>query len=113
MKAETLQQRIERNLYTKKGQLAKIYRETIELLQHPDRVLHPVQWGNKGRSLSDHSANIERGLDLIDIDYCTGNDAPRGGRNGYYIRLTPKGKRQVKEYAMQYAKEYAMQLMRK
>lgn len=37
-------------------------------------------------------------MELLGIDYTTGNDAPRGGKTGDYVELTPKGKRQVAEW---------------
>lgn len=37
-------------------------------------------------------------LKLLKIDYITGNDAPRGGATGNYIKLSTKGMRQTKEY---------------
>lgn len=37
-------------------------------------------------------------LKLIKIDYVAGNDAPRGGATGNYIKLSAKGMRQTKEY---------------
>ena len=36
---------------------------------------------------------------ILGIDYETGNDAPRGGMNGYFVKLTEKGKRQVKDFS--------------
>lgn len=102
MKKETLQKRIEKNLYTKKGTLASKYGVVMFLLENPNYVSRPVRWHNAGRGryqLEDHSYNIEHALTLLGVSYETGNDAPRGGKEGYYIRLTPKGKRQVKEYA--------------
>ncbi|MFC4818108.1 hypothetical protein [Flavobacterium sp. GCM10023249] len=37
-------------------------------------------------------------LKLLKIDYILGNDAPRGGATGNYIKLSTKGMRQTKEY---------------
>lgn len=51
-----------------------------------------------GESLHDNSANLEWGLHALGIDYETGNDAPRGGKNGYFVKLTAKGRRQVRDY---------------
>ena len=41
-------------------------------------------------------------LKVLGIDYTTGNDAPRSGAEGFYIELTAKGKRQVKEFQSYY-----------
>lgn len=101
MKKETLQARIEKHLYTKGGALAKKYEEVIELLNNPERTMRPVYWAGHGRNISlhDSSANLEQGLSMLGIDYETGNDAPKGGKNGYFVRLTAKCKRQVKDFA--------------
>ena len=101
MKKETLQKRIKKHHYTKGGKLAKKYEDVIELLNNPERVMRPIYWGYKGRTLHDNSANLEWGLYALGIDYTTGNDAPRGGKNGYYVKLTAKGRRQVAGYNKQ------------
>ena len=98
MKKETLQARIKKHLYTKGGKLAKKYEDVIYLLNNPERVMRPIYWRYKGRTLHDNSANLEWGLHALCIDYTTGNDAPRGGKNGYYVKLTAKGRRQVADY---------------
>lgn len=101
MKKETLQKRIEKNLTTKAGTVSVKFAEVIKLINNPETTLYPVQWHRNGRhmSISDHTANIVEGLHLLGIDFEQGNDAPRGGRNGEFIRLTAKGKQQVKDYA--------------
>ncbi len=101
MKKETLQARIEKHLFTKGGTLAKKYEEVVELLNNPERTMRPVYWSGHGRNISlhDSSANLEQGLSMLGIDYETGNDAPKGGKNGCFVRLTAKGKRQVKDFA--------------
>lgn len=98
MKKEILQARIKKHLYTKGGKLARKYEDVITLLNNPERIMRPIYWGYKGRTLHDNSANLEWGLHALGIDYTTGNDAPRGGKNGYFVKLTAKGRRQVREY---------------
>ena len=98
MKAKTLQERIENNLFTKSGTLMKKYEDVIDILLHPDRKFRPTVWTNKGRSLRDYRKAVTEGLKAIGIDFEEGNDAPRGGLNGNYIVLTSKGKRQSKEW---------------
>ena len=101
MKKETLQKRNEKHLYTKGGKLAKKYEDVIESLNNPEHVMRPIYWGYKGRTLHDNSANLEWGLHILGIDYEAGNDAPRGGKNGYFVKLTSKGRRQVEDYNKQ------------
>lgn len=99
MKKATLQTRIEKNLYTKSGTLARKYEDVIYLLKNPGKVMRPIYWCDRGRSLHDSHENLEHGLAVLGVDYTTGNDAPRGGMNGYFVKLTAKGKRQVREFA--------------
>lgn len=99
MKKETLQARIEKHLCTKTGNIARKYEEVMELLKNPNRVMRPIYWRGKGDSLHDSHEALEYGLAILGVDYETGNDAPRGGLNGYYVKLTAKGKRQVKDYS--------------
>lgn len=94
MKKGTLQARIEKHLFTKSGKLARKYEEVIELLNNPDKIMRPIYWRRKGDSLHDSHENLEYGLLILGVDYETGNDAPRGGLNGYFVRLTAKGKTQ-------------------
>ena len=101
MKKETLQARIKKHLYTNGGKLAKKYEDVIVLLNNPERIMRPIYWGYKGRTLHDGSANLEWGLHILGIDYEAGNDAPRGGKNGYFVKLTSKGRRQVADYNKQ------------
>ena len=100
MKATTLNARIEKNLTTKTGSVKSIFTEVIYLLQNPERTLRPVSWSRSGghMNLRDNSQNIIWGLKLIGIDFEIGNDAPRGGKEGYFVRLTKKGKTQVKDF---------------
>ena len=99
MKKATLQARIEKHLFTKSGKLARKYEEVIELLNNPDKIMRPIYWRRKGDSLHDSHENLEYGLSILGVDYETGNDAPRGGLNGYFVRLTAKGKRQVRDFS--------------
>lgn len=103
MKATTLNARIVKSLTTKTGSVKSIYSEVIYLLQNPERTLRPVSWSRSGghMNLRDNSFNLTHGLNLIGIDFETGNDAPRGGREGYFVRLTKKGQNQVKDFNVQ------------
>jgi len=100
MKAITLQKRIDQNLTTQKGIVRAIYRDVINLIKNPTKTMRPISSGySKGWSyVSDHSSDLIRGLELIGIDFETGNDAPRGGKSGFFVRLTKKGQYQVKDF---------------
>ena len=101
MKKETLEKRISTNLSTKTGTLKVKYQPVIDLLKNPTKVVRPTYWRKSGgfKSLSDKSSDFREGLMLLKIDFEEGNDAPRGGLSGNYIRLTKKGQQQVKDYA--------------
>lgn len=100
MKATTLQQRIEKKLYTKEGKLATRFANLDTLLI--EGIWHGKTYSGRGRFTTltngDHLSMIEA-LRNLGIDFKVGNDAPRGGGIGDYVALTEKGKRQVKEYA--------------
>ena len=102
MKAETLQKRIEANLYTKKGTLARKYEDVVYMLSHPDYVACPCRWLGHGSSLKDSRAIYIDGLTAVGVDFVVHNVAPRGGMEGWRIRLTKKGKRQAREFAKAY-----------
>lgn len=100
MKANTLADRITVKLTTKGGKIAKKYAD-VEKVLLGGRV-HGKHYSGSGRYTSvangTHYTTIE-GLRLIGVDFQEGNDAPRGGQCGDYVELSPKGKRQVAEWA--------------
>lgn len=108
MKASTLQNRIDSNLRTKGGAIAKKY-ANVEKVLLGERY-HGAGYSGRGRYTSktngDHFAVIE-GLCKIGVDFVKGNDAPRCGWSGQYVELSPKGKRQVAEWAKQRRAEIA------
>ena len=108
MKASTLQNRIDANLTTKGGAIAKKY-ANVEKVLLGERY-HGAGYSGRGRYTSktngDHFAVIE-GLRKIGVDFVEGNDAPRGGWSGQYVELSAKGKRQVAEWSKQRRAEIA------
>lgn len=100
MKANTLADRITAKLKTKGGKIAQKYAD-VEKVLLGGRV-HGKHYSGSGRYTSvangTHYTTIE-GLRLIGVDFQEGNDAPRGGQCGDYVELSPKGKRQVSEWA--------------
>ena len=99
MKAETLQARIEKYLYTKSGKLAARYSSLTESLKKGK--FYGGNYSGRGRftkaTLAEHFA-IKEAWQLLGLDFIEDNDAPRGGVTGTYLKLTAKGKRQVKEW---------------
>lgn len=105
MKAITLQKRIIANLCFKNGNVKPSYMYVLRLLRQPSITLHLASWHRaKGHcNLTDYTDNTAHGLALLGIRYEIGNDSPRGGAEGRYIRLTPAGRRQVAEYSKEFA----------
>ena len=97
---KTLAARIEKHLTTKTGAIASKFNDAMYLIENPKQTLRPVSWSrSKGHmNLKDNSANIIWGLNLVGVDFETGNDAPRGGKEGFFVRLTKKGQKQVAFY---------------
>lgn len=99
MKAVTIQKRIEKRFYTQKGVLNSHYSEA-EMFLSTGTKIYPRRWKRNGRykNLVDNSARILEFLQGVGIDFTTGNDAARGGAEGFYIELTRKGLKQLSEY---------------
>jgi hypothetical protein len=58
-----------------------------------NQVLRPVysqgsSW--KHSSLIDKSFELKQTLDKLGIEYIFGNDAARGGKTGYFVKITTK-----------------------
>lgn len=108
MKAATLRKRIASRLTTKGGVLRKKYEPIWLFILHAGTRYHGKTWRRSGRHVtledSRHRA-LREALDLLGLDYATGNDAPRGGAEGDYIELTPKGLRQTRELREELIKE--------
>lgn len=94
---KTLENKIQENLTTKKGTIKAKYESVIFLILNPKSKIHPVSSRYSGGyvNVSDRTDDLIEGLKLLGIDYEQGNDAPRGGRDGNFIQLTTKGRRQV------------------
>lgn len=99
MKAETLQKRIEERLFTKAGRLAKRYETLVDdVLLRPKAKHHLLEWRYSGGYVNMNFGTfngVVDGLKLLNLSYEMGNDAPRGGKNGDYILLTPKSQKAV------------------
>ena len=100
MRAQTIISRIQKNCTTRRGRLRTIYRRPLDFIKSDKDVIYPRYWGyNSGRwHLIDYSERYISFLRNIGIDFEEGNDAPKGGQSGYYIRITPKGRKQLRDY---------------
>lgn len=104
MKRETLEKRIAKHLTNKAGNIYSVYKEPLDWLKTGRGRAYPCRWHKNGRhfSLDDKSKRYFEMLKALGIDYTTGNDSPKGGAEGFYLELTPKGLRQVKEFQAYY-----------
>lgn len=110
MKAKTIIKRIDANFLTQKGELKVRYESAVNFVMSGRTVLHGKRWSSRGQSLSTNDNDrLWELLDLLGVDYVTGNDAPRGGVEGDYIRITKKGQKQVAEIVKLY-KEYSLNI---
>ena len=97
MKKETLQARIDA-MRCKNGVLNNV--DVLERLLI-NGIFHGKEWRRDGRHISLSDCRYYAAINFCDklgIDYELGNDAPRGGKEGDFIKLTAKGKRQVAEW---------------
>ena len=100
MNTLTFRNRI-KDLYTKKGELKSAYYKNLfylTSLARGERV-HLKIWARGQKShmtLIDRSPRIKEVLNKAKISYTIGNDAPRGGQEGYFLKLTDRGLRQIR-----------------
>lgn len=91
-KRTSLDKRIEKLVATK--ELSKnsiVYKWLIHLKSNDE--LRPVytqgqSW--KHSSLVDKEIELKRALRLLSIDFQSGNDAPRGGKTGVFVKILTK-----------------------
>ena len=88
MKAEILQKRIEKKLF-KNGKFQPKYTGTIQFLVY-GYFPHRIHLIHKSKL-----ARILEGLDLLGMGCVYGNNAPRGGKVGDYIMLSPKSEKAI------------------
>lgn len=88
-------------LLTQKGTFKSSNALTFELITTNVRQ-YPRRWQTSSvrgsYRLVDGMPRIKENLDAIGVEYTTGNNAPRGGVNGDYIELTPRGRRQTAKF---------------
>lgn len=81
-------------LLTKKGTFKAVNEQTFELLTGITFKMYP----GRGSRLKNGMPRIKANLDAIGVEYATGNSAPRGGVEGDWIELTPRGLRQTRAF---------------
>lgn len=98
MKASTLQSRIKKHLSTKEGVMHSKSQKVIEFITKSSTTVYPRRWTRNGSKMKlvDTSHQYIYALNALGIDYKTGNNVPRCGAYGLFIRLTKKGRNYVR-----------------
>jgi hypothetical protein len=97
MKAQTLKKRIKEHLSTKNGTLKLSFSMLFEFIEKGGKYYGKKWRKNGGRWSLDDSKfyHLASALDKLQIDYITGNDSPKAGKEWDFIELSAKGKRQT------------------
>ena len=98
MKATTLQKRLDNRYQGSKNTIAyKVVTDVINKTNNSCRIfwenlIRPVRTSGSGRFTTtlDYTRDVENLLDLIGVKYISGNDAPRGGATGNFIKIITK-----------------------
>ena len=97
MKTSTLLKRIEKRVTLSKSSVA--YRALLDLVNNTDnsgrltgKVFRPTTSTYSGRhgSITCHKYEIRDALELVGLKFETGNDSPKGGVAGNYIKILTK-----------------------
>lgn len=95
MKQKTIYARLERLAREKRvNKTSSAYKLIIEWLNDcdNDKVIRPCWTSGRGRFCKnlDYTVNVKFLLNSLGISYVCGNDAPRGGLYGTFIKITTK-----------------------
>jgi len=87
---KTLSKKATEVLYTNKGTVQSNYVNAIKGSRFEGNKIYPVSWSGSGRhiNLKDYSSYITTALRLGGYKYEMGNDAPRGGKKGFFIQCS-------------------------
>lgn len=82
------------NFITKSGTLNKHYSNALSgsRFVFKTKRIYPCYWSGSGNyiNLKDYTVYVTNLLSCLGYKYSLGNDAPRGGRQGDYIQVSPK-----------------------
>lgn len=98
MNTQTISKRLANRYTGSKSTIAyRIVKDVIEgtnttYCLKPDGKIRPCYTSGTGRFTSnqDHTSSLCAILDLIGLKYERGNDAPRGGATGQFVKVTTK-----------------------
>lgn len=97
------------NIFKKDGELKTRYKYVLELLKSGEKLFHLKYWtgSNKHRTLveTDHS-NLIDVLNYYQINFELGNDAPKGGVTGDFIKLKVDKRNKAYKTILQREEQY-------
>jgi hypothetical protein len=81
-----------KNLRTKSGDIKKNYLSAWKSSITTENKIYPKHYRGSGRhiTLADYSSYIISMLKDLGYKFTEGNDAPRGGAQGYYIKVSSR-----------------------
>lgn len=94
------------DICTKKGELKVKFEKVIRQLFNGYKI--HMAWTSGSRPTLDRR-RYDWAMELatvLKLDYTTGNDAPRGGMNGYYVQLTDAGMQRAKRIKQELNLQY-------
>lgn len=80
-------------IITKKGVMNKFIKSAVRNCQYSEKNLkfYPCTWRNNGRNLEDYTERIKGILEGQGYKVRSGNDSPRGGAEGRFLKVSKKG----------------------
>jgi len=104
MKNIKLSKEYKNKLLRKDGTLKKRY---LNILSWNESLLigkkiYPKRWGHKYASLIDDSDKYIDILNALKLKFSTGNDAPKGGKEGDYIKISKRALNKIERFISQY-----------
>jgi len=86
---KTLEKLQNAGIITKKETLHPKYIPALDSWNFEDgeQKIRTFHWRPNGRSARDYTDRIKEILHIMEIHYEEGNDAPKGGKNGYFVHI--------------------------
>lgn len=107
MKTKTFEDRVKKNLCTKKGEIKVAYRYIIENIKRGETKFNYFNWSGFSTPV-DKRFNYEYVLKSLKLSYTFGNSAPRGGQEGRFIELTKSAINSLKPVVSDFWREHGV-----
>lgn len=107
MKTKTFDDRVKKNLCTKKGEIKVAYNYIIEKIKCGETRFHYFKWSGFSTPV-DRRSNYECVLRALKLSYTFGNSAQRGGKEGEYIELTQSAINSLKPVVSDFWREHGV-----